>query len=295
MHPVIPPQMAMMHGMMGNYGHGGLMGMPMMTHPMMGMPTMGTGHGPWNIGATAHSGGQTPVVHVYTRRRRMIEEGFYDGLAIQKCMVMEGVEICGTFYFGQEMVALDYTVQKGKTLRVEEEETHDLWIEGEDDMDIDDDDVEDEDDHYDGILSAHEEYEESRKLTIFGMDVNEVDNEIAIPHVDHVNTVWWQWTGHECNDHILSFMDASVCTEVEGDNVKIVVKYSDDEEEDDLRVTVGNKEDWDEVYHIHSPRQQLENVKMCTNDREIKLCAEMASSDVSSGKVQAMQISIEFV
>merc|ERR1711994_1165791 len=132
---------------------------------MGGMPSMGTGYGPWNMGGGAPatgagvaSGGKTPVIHVYTKRRRMIEDGFYDGVGIQKCVVIEAVEICATFYFGQNIVTLDYTVKSKKMKRVggdEMDEIDDLWsddtIEGE--YAITDYDADDGYDDYDALLN----------------------------------------------------------------------------------------------------------------------------------------------
>merc|ERR550525_350045 len=295
--------------MMGNYGHGGLAGMPLMSHPMMGgMPSMGTGYGPWNMGGGAPaagtgvaSGGKTPVIHVYTKRRRMIEDGFYDGVGIQKCAVMEGVEICATFYFGQQVVALDYTVKSKMIQRIKGNELDhpDAVDEIEGEYAIADYDGDD----YDILLDEHDEYEVSRIQSIFGMEVEgeSLRDNATSNKVDYVNTVWWIWTEHSCNDHILSFINAVVCTMDDYDengerDITIAVQYDDaDEEMPDMIANVKSVVDWDEIYRIHTPERQMENVKMCIMDEEIKLCVEMAEDDLNSREIDALQILIEFV
>merc|ERR1719242_1277764 len=163
----------------------------------MGYPSMGSGYGMGMMGSnygmgTATPSAQTPVVHVYTKRRRLIEDGFYDGVGIRKCAVMEGVEsveICATFYFGQQVVALDYTVKSKMIQRVNGNELDHPdavdEIEGEHAIaDYDGDD-------YDILLDEHDEYEVSRIQRIFGIEVggeslrdnatsNKVDEEIKL-------------------------------------------------------------------------------------------------------------------
>jgi len=297
------------------------MGMPLMSHPMMGYPTMGSGYGmAAGMGAPAaasSSTAQTPVVHVYTKRRRLIEEGFYDGVAIRKCAVMDRAEICGTFYFGPRLVALEYTVPNAKALavrRVDPEEGGDMWFDDEiEDGEADGDDeyaVGDEEgdemegDEYDDLLVDHEHYALWREQMLLGMEDDAERGYEATLESDYINTVSWIWGEHGCDEHVLSFMNASVCTmESERDDghrgIAILVEFESENEDKDeveeMRMNVGEQSDWDEVYHVRSPEGQLDNVKMCRIDREIKLCVEMLAADIVNQGMEAMQISVEFV
>jgi len=96
MHPIMPPQMAM--GSMGPMGMGS-----------MGMGSMGMASS-----VMASPSGQTPVVHVYTKRRLTEGVDADEGEAVCKCAAVHGAQLCATYTFngkgkGNGSVSVDVT------------------------------------------------------------------------------------------------------------------------------------------------------------------------------------------
>ena len=384
MHPMIPPQMAAMQGMMGHYGMGGGMGMPMMNHPMYGMPHMGHGYGfghgmhgmmggmggigmmnpmmmmggmhgmmgmnPMMMGGMHgmhgmmnpmmgmmnpmmggmcmggmgmqnnmqqqqqpqqqqdNGGKNTEVVHVYAdsaddthsnqHQRRLLADdaASFDGIiGLKKCVLIDAVEICGTYYVQNGMVTLDYTTRESKILREDDGTEAVSFIENEFEVEVEYVDEEsEEEDEFEELMEEHEEYALTRNERVFGF---EIDTEIDDEYVDYINTVSWIWTKEGCNDVILSFMNLSICTVSASNDVVVYIEHhvNDSEEEKEV-MHVRNVMDWDEAYHIDmSGENNANNHKFCRFTSMIKLCVELSDEQYVNGNIQQMQISAEFL
>ena len=390
MHPIMPPMMGAMAGMMGGYGAPAIMSHPAFGHPMMGhghgfglgmgmMPGMGMGMGmmpgmmggmmpgmmgmggmgmmnPMMLnpmysgmmggmgmggmgmygqqGMNQQQGGQTPVVDVYTdghkrRRLAMKDDRYNDGVALKKCTVIDGGEICVTYYFGQMLLTLDYTIMKSKTLRIDQfesftEDQNDI-IDDFDDVeyfeesqDSDDNDESDEeyfedDDYFSEWMMEHEDYELWRNEKIFKFPINiDIENDFKSTNgIDYINTLPWIWNKHQCNDNVLSFLNISICTnstkDMNNDNdILIYTKYIgndidtddyvDEFELDNLKINVRNIMDWDEIYDINMfNKESINNKKLCRVSSTIKLCVETIEDQYLSGNIKEMQMSVEFL
>jgi len=341
MHPMIPPQMAAMSGMQGNYGNG--MGMPMMSHPSFGQPSMGSGYGfgmgmggmpamgagmggmpgmgmangmmpGMGMGGMMGQGAaKTPVVHVYpdqesARRRSLLlneQTAYYDGVAINKCVVVRGAEICATYYFALRVVSLDYTVMNKRMLRIDYEDDGEMVDDDEDENDVlsveyedsesmdEDEESEEGDDEYEWMMQ-HDDYEMYRNEQIFQLEVSE-----QVQGIDYVNTVSWIWNAHGCDEKVLSFVHMSLCTNATKDgqnknDIVISTKPVDDDLEAAIQWNVRNQMDWEQIYEVKMQDRQT-NMRLCKTLAMIKLCVEMTEDEYVTGNIKEMQMSAEFV